>query len=218
MKIVCSAAVAAGLLAAALTPEMSYADGKSHDVTVKFCPVEQVRTYPLESQRGVQSLMLQNVLVSHAGSAPLEIVAVNVDLMSGGEVKDTRRIAGTELKTLAASGPRLQASGALEMMAFQFCSGALVPEGASLAGPALKQGEALLLMGQPFAYKGTRDAVQKWKSGFYHIAVGAGVPITLTGICERVDSIRIDRIQDARSRRLPAAAAPAPPPAAPEAP
>ncbi|HYB93608.1 MAG TPA: hypothetical protein VEC39_01455 [Vicinamibacterales bacterium] len=27
--------------------------------------------------------------------------------------------------------------------------------------------------------------------------------ITLTGICERVDSIRVDRIQDARSRRLP---------------
>ena len=26
--------------------------------------------------------------------------------------------------------------------------------------------------------EGTRDAVQKWKSGFYHIAVGAGVPIT----------------------------------------
>src|ERR687897_1138771 len=29
------------------------------------------------------------------------------------------------------------------------------------------------------------------------------LPITLTGICERVDSVRVDRIQDARSRRLP---------------
>ena len=27
--------------------------------------------------------------------------------------------------------------------------------------------------------EGTRDPVDKWKSGFYHIAVGAGVPITL---------------------------------------
>ena len=26
--------------------------------------------------------------------------------------------------------------------------------------------------------EGTREAVKKWKSGFYHIAVGAGVPIT----------------------------------------
>jgi hypothetical protein len=29
------------------------------------------------------------------------------------------------------------------------------------------------------------------------------LPITLTGVCERVESIRVDRIQDARSRRLP---------------
>jgi 4-hydroxy-tetrahydrodipicolinate reductase len=29
------------------------------------------------------------------------------------------------------------------------------------------------------------------------------LPITLTGICERIDSIRVDRIQDARIRRLP---------------
>lgn len=29
------------------------------------------------------------------------------------------------------------------------------------------------------------------------------LPITLTGICERVDSVRVDRIQDARIRRLP---------------
>ena len=29
------------------------------------------------------------------------------------------------------------------------------------------------------------------------------LPITLTGVCERVDAIRVDRIQDARVRRLP---------------
>ena len=29
------------------------------------------------------------------------------------------------------------------------------------------------------------------------------LPITLTGVCERVEAIRIDRIQDARIRRLP---------------
>jgi 4-hydroxy-tetrahydrodipicolinate reductase len=29
------------------------------------------------------------------------------------------------------------------------------------------------------------------------------LPITLTGVCERVEALRIDRIQDARSRRLP---------------
>ncbi|HEX5474043.1 MAG TPA: hypothetical protein VFX12_05205 [Vicinamibacterales bacterium] len=47
----------------------------------------------------------------------------------------------------------------------------------------------------------------------YKVAVlGTGVnpgftmdalPITLTGVCERVDAIRVDRVQDARTRRLP---------------
>lgn len=185
MRIVCSAAVAAGLLTAALmtaalTPGTAYADGKADDVSVEFCPVEQVHTYPLESRRNIQSLMLQNVLVSHAGSAEVEIVAVDIDLMAGGEVKDTRRIAGADLKTVTASGPRLQASGAMEMMAFQFCSGGLIPKGATLAGPVLKQDEALLIMGQPFAYKGARDAVRvrvQFKRGGKTVETSASLPI-----------------------------------------
>ena len=180
MKTMCSAAVAAGLLAAALTPEMAHADGKASDVTVKFCPVEQVRTYPLESQRNVQSLLLQNVLVSHAGSAPVEIVGVDVELMSGGEVKDTRHIAGADLKTAAAAGPRVQASGMMDMMAFQFCSGALIPKDVKLAGPVLKDKEAFLLMGQPFAYKGARDAVRvrvQFVRGGKTVETSASLPI-----------------------------------------
>lgn len=160
MKILYSAAVAAGLLTAALMPEMAYADRRPHDVTVKFCPAEQARTYPLESQRGIQSLLLQNVLVSHAGLAPIEIVGVDIDLMAGGEIKDTRHLAGADLKAAAAAGPRVQASGMMDVMAFQFCSGALIPKGAKLTGPVLNRDEAMLVMGQPFAYKGARDAVR----------------------------------------------------------
>lgn len=160
MKTMYSAALAAGMMAAALAQAPAYADGKTADVAVKFCPVEQVRTYPLESQRGVQSLLLQNVLVTHAGAETIEVVGIDVELMLAGEVKDARRIAGADLKTAAGAGPRVQGSGMIDMMAFQFCSGALIPEGAKLAGPTLKQGEALLLMQQPFAYKGARDAVR----------------------------------------------------------
>ncbi|HEX8027275.1 MAG TPA: hypothetical protein VF491_02380 [Vicinamibacterales bacterium] len=54
--------------------------------------------------------------------------------------------------------------------------------------------------------------IDTWAKKAKVAVVGTGVnpgfamdalPITLTGICERVDSIRIDRIQDARTRRLP---------------
>ncbi len=160
MKTMYSAALAAGLMTAALMPATAYADGKAADVAVKFCPVEQVRTYPLESQRNVQSLLLQNVLVTHGGAGTIEVVGVDVELMAGGEVKDTRRIAGADLKAAAAAGPRVQGSGMTEMMAFQFCSGALIPVGAKLTGPSLKTNEAMLLMQQPFAYKGARDSVR----------------------------------------------------------
>lgn len=40
---------------------------------------------------------------------------------------------------------------------------------------AFAAADALILAVPP---EGTRDVVEKWKSGFYHIAVGAGVPIT----------------------------------------
>src|SRR6187397_2508113 len=55
-------------------------------------------------------------------------------------------------------------------------------------------------------------AVHDWAKKARVAVLGTGVnpgftmdalPITLTGVCERVDSIRIDRIQDARVRRLP---------------
>jgi 4-hydroxy-tetrahydrodipicolinate reductase len=55
-------------------------------------------------------------------------------------------------------------------------------------------------------------AVHQWAKKAGVAVLGTGVnpgfvmdalPIMLTGVCERVDSIRVDRIQDARVRRLP---------------
>ena len=55
-------------------------------------------------------------------------------------------------------------------------------------------------------------AVHDWAKKARVAVLGTGVnpgftmdalPITLTGVCERVDSIRVDRVQDARVRRLP---------------
>src|SRR5215813_1365740 len=55
-------------------------------------------------------------------------------------------------------------------------------------------------------------AIHQWAKSAKVAVLGTGVnpgftmdalPITLTGVCERFDSIRVDRIQDARVRRLP---------------
>ncbi|WP_287059283.1 1-acyl-sn-glycerol-3-phosphate acyltransferase, partial [Algoriphagus sp.] len=40
----------------------------------------------------------------------------------------------------------------------------------------LKESEELVIMVTP---EGTRSAVKKWKTGFYHIALGADVPIVV---------------------------------------
>jgi hypothetical protein len=52
------------------------------------------------------------------------------------------------------------------------------------------------------------EAAKKAKVAVLGTGVNPGftmdaLPITLTGVCERVDSIRVDRVQDARVRRLP---------------
>ena len=39
--------------------------------------------------------------------------------------------------------------------------------------------------------EGTREAVPKWKSGFYHIAVGAGVPITIAVMDDATKSVSL---------------------------
>src|SRR6185369_1884860 len=51
-------------------------------------------------------------------------------------------------------------------------------------------------------------AAKKAKAAVLGTGVNPGftmdaLPITLTGVCERVESIRVDRVQDARVRRLP---------------
>jgi hypothetical protein len=126
---------------------------------IRFCPAAQVRTFPLESLRGVQSLLLQNVaIINHAATAS-EITAIDLELWNAGTAIDTRQIAGTNLADVAGSGPKLQKSGMLEAVAFQFCGKALVADGVTLAGPALEAGQAMLISQQPFAWRGLRDSL-----------------------------------------------------------
>jgi hypothetical protein len=40
---------------------------------IRFCPASQVRNFPLESSRDVQSLLLRNIAVINRGAAPAEV-------------------------------------------------------------------------------------------------------------------------------------------------
>lgn len=126
---------------------------------IRFCPAAQARTFPLESLRGVQSLLLQNVAIINHSAAAAEITEVDFELWNGGTAVDTRRIADASLADAAAGGPKLQKSGMLQAVAFQFCGSALIPDGMILAGPTLAPTQAMLISQQPFAWRGLRDSL-----------------------------------------------------------
>ena len=178
----CLLAVAVAAPAAAQAPPSSSSppSGSEPRLEVALCPAAEARTWPLESRRGIHSLVLQNVAVHHRGGPPVEVTALEVELLAGGTVVDSRRLAGQDLAAIAAAGPRLQASGQLELLAFQFCGEQLIGDGVTLAGPALQPGQALLVAQQPFAFKGDRDAVRVRVHGRHaggEVAAAASLPV-----------------------------------------
>ena len=126
---------------------------------IRFCPAGGVWTYPLENQRGVQSLLLQAVaVVNPAGGQEFNIETAELQLLSKGEVKDTRALSGAELAKIAAAAPQIE--GLNQVLPGQFCGGALL-DGIKLAkSPVIGAGEALVLMHETFAWSGPRDTVR----------------------------------------------------------
>lgn len=171
--------ILAAMTAALFTPFLAAQKAAAADapaLEVRFCPGTEARTYPLESRRNIQSLILQNVAVLNHGAAA-ELTSLDVELMQAGQTLDMRRITGADLAKAAASGPKLQASGMMKLIGFQFCNGALIPDGVTLAGPGLKPNEAMLVSQQPFAWKGARDQVRVTVHG-----TQGGKPVEAVGV------------------------------------
>lgn len=153
--------VLAGALAAFATPSWAQSEAPAPtaagDLEVRFCPASVLRPYPLDSLRGVQGLLIQNVAaLNHAGSQA-EISAIEISLLNGGEVQDTRRISGGALASALQGGQAMQAYGVDQLLPFQFCDGRLYGEARLAGGPTLEAGQAALVTQQVFAWRGQRD-------------------------------------------------------------
>ncbi|HKD23731.1 MAG TPA: M23 family metallopeptidase [Rhizomicrobium sp.] len=146
---------ASALAIAALAPSLVLAAPE-----IRFCPAAQVRTYPLESRRNVNSLVLQNVAIINHDAAPLNVSAVTIELLNGGAVEDQRRLTGGVLAHSGDAGRSIQAAGMVAAVAFQFCGKDLIAPGVKLGGPNLASGEALLVAQQVFGYNGARDSLR----------------------------------------------------------
>src|SRR5437867_7524283 len=126
-------------------------------VEIRFCPASAVRTYPLESRRDLQSLLLQNVAVINHGSVPFKIDDIDIELLQSNRVVESRKLDREAVQGVADRGAKLQAEGILEQVAFQFCGTDLIGSDIKLAGPILDRNRALLIVEQVFAFRGARD-------------------------------------------------------------
>jgi murein DD-endopeptidase MepM/ murein hydrolase activator NlpD len=129
-------------------------------IEVRFCPASAVHTYPLETRREVNSLLLQNVAVLNHSASAFKVKAVTIELLQSGKVMDSRRLEADALQRFAERGAKMQAGGALEQIAFQFCGTTLIPSNVKLAGPDLNENQALLITSQVFAFTGPRDSLR----------------------------------------------------------
>jgi murein DD-endopeptidase MepM/ murein hydrolase activator NlpD len=129
-------------------------------VEIRFCPASAVRTYPLESRRDLQSLLLQNVAVINHSSAPFKIDNIDIELLQSNRVVESRKLDREAVQRIADRGVKLQTAGALKEVAFQFCGTELISPSIKLAGPTLSRDQGLLLTQQVFAFSGTRDTLR----------------------------------------------------------
>ncbi len=129
-------------------------------IEIGFCPSAQVRTYPAESRRNVQSLLLQNVAITNRGDAPVDVRTIEITLLRKDEAIDTRRLTASDVARFAMAGQQIQAGGMLAAAAFQFCGTSLIGAETKLGGPTLAPGEAMLVMQQSFVFSGARDTLR----------------------------------------------------------
>jgi murein DD-endopeptidase MepM/ murein hydrolase activator NlpD len=182
----CASTAAVCLGGAAAAQSVPGTSPTAGPLEVRFCPANVAHPYPLDSLRGVQGLLLQNVAVINHGP-PLSLEAVEVELLRAG-----RLITGAALDNAVSGGRAAKAQGLFDLFAFQVCDGALI-NGASLADDAtLEAGEAVVVMQQPFAWKGTRDEIRVSARGLRGVE-----PVSGRG------SIRLDATTSRTSFRFP---------------
>jgi murein DD-endopeptidase MepM/ murein hydrolase activator NlpD len=130
-------------------------------IEVRFYPAEKVRAYELDADRGVRSVVLQNLAIINDGDKDVTISQVMLEVTERGVTQEIKPLRPVDLDRMAAAGAGLQSSGMLSTLAFQFGGPALLPKGISLSGTrVLKPGTALLVPQQVLVYSGKRDGIR----------------------------------------------------------
>jgi murein DD-endopeptidase MepM/ murein hydrolase activator NlpD len=134
--------------------------GTAHAVEIRFYPAK-VRPYELDATHGVRSLVLQNMAIINDGKTDATINQVEFEVIERGVPFEVKTLRAAELDRAAAAGAKLQSSGMLALLEFQFGGKALLPKNTTLSATrVLKPGQALLVTQVVIAISGSRDAVR----------------------------------------------------------
>jgi Peptidase family M23 len=136
---------------------------------IRFCPAKEIHAYPLDARARMNSVLLQNFAVINHGAEPFTAGSVHLELLNGGKVIDSRLLDEADVKRWAGNAGGLQ--GMVAQVPFQVCGTDMIGAGVTLAGPVLKQNEALLIIHQVFAFDRPRDSLRVRIDG-----VAAGKP------------------------------------------
>ena len=147
---------------------------------IRFCPETKVWAYPLDSLRGAQGLLLQNVAIVNRGAVPVTLQNVSIELRSGPALIDERRFGPAQIEAAAKGASTALAQGMFKLAPFQFCDGRLIGNAPPAGGAVLQPGQALVLMQNLFAFKGKRTdlaVTATGTAGGSPASVAAALPI-----------------------------------------
>lgn len=130
------------------------------DASIRLYPKGPLHAYPLDSVRGVQSLVVHNAAVINTSKIPFTVASVRFDLIRDGEVVESRVLGAADVDRFAKVGAGAQSAGMIEAVSFQF-GDVLGKSPARLPGtPTLQPGEGLLILSQVFSWTGQRDKLR----------------------------------------------------------
>lgn len=138
----------------------------SQALSVRFYPAQGVYPYAVDSVRGIQGVLVQNIAITNDGSTPVTLDSVTLAVKGPGTPTDSRLLEAADLAKSAARGKQMNDAGMIEQLDFQFGGAALLgPKPVFASSATLAPGEVLVLVQQFMSYRGKRPAVSVQVSG-----------------------------------------------------
>lgn len=131
------------------------------ELAVSFHPAGSVWSYPIESARSLNGVLVQNTAVVNRGTTPATVSAIEIETLRDGEVTTTVWLSAARLDAMAKQGGALAQSGMMQALDFQFAPEKLLGKDTPVsASRTLAPGTALILPHQYLAYRGPAERLR----------------------------------------------------------